>query len=1835
MKRITDLASLMDELLATLTVLPVDTTEWDVLIDAINSFEARLGQTIQQKRDEHETLQKGKEREALQRALLGDQLNQLCNLPREWLAFFELDDAYSWRAEQVSAEQLEKVAQTVDDMRHTIRGHFLAREHAAQSLSEQRRQREELDILEKKFEVARLSLRQVFPTIARLPRPLRPLVPRQPSTESAPPTDPMPPKGTAPEVADEPLPAQNLPAKSPPAAQAAPQSDAKPVPQPSSATERPAQAPPAKPSPATPTPPASQARPQFDTTPVPQPSSATERQAAKPREAIPPQAATTAETAWPVVPPPVRPGDTGPLLPLEPDIAPEPVLPVDTIPEVEMPLWPEDAQTRFFWERLGQGDVAAAYWVSLSLAAQSPGGAPIAPGLLAAVQGAWWLEHERGLLVQELTELGYAYKPGDDLTEQILATAAALLPSLTAPETGLASWLAPERIASPAFGVLVEAIREFSYQSKPLWRDMVTARKGTALHQQQLDKKKAAAREWLGSAHLRRPGFKRATDVWRRWTGVNGRLRAMIEPVAAGDVNQAPTLRQRIAEWRERTPQEWIDQTDAECSGRVPSHNRRIAGPVRDYLINYAEDTVQLAEGWLALIQDDNPDGDRFLRRIDALLNHLAAHQQAAQRELEELQQTAIGTIAVTLRVLQMSLRSLLAFLNVEGGAPSAGFPGQGEVNLYAGLRHRLLLVPEVGIGDGVRDNPEHLDRVAALLDAATERTSVEVLDIFIKRHDFRFGNALIESMNDSEAAAARARLDEAKAHVQAYLVDQLRQIADEIEQAVVDNLIDDGQRAELIDELETARGSTSENYNDVLERLQSVRKRLSKAREAQHELQRLRWEKVVRRLEQNGFPSRRPDDYAELTAFIQRLLDKNDIVVVDERLARLEEVLDEGEGDPQREEFVNLPSTDVYDDFVKLLDQWDREDALRLFKVGDLVGSGRTNEGRGHALLQLASLPQPRRQEVEEAVQSWSKLKQQGHSMGREQVQRHVTVLLRDYLGFTLARPTANEVVSWRGSGQDWAYLTIQMGAGGLSPLPQFGSRHSPNFDVVVLWERPSAETIGARLHNLRLETNNIVVIYLGGLSRQRRLSQLHHNWQSNLSLLILDQYLLLYLARLRTARLPVFFRCALPLARLNPYVETGPVAAEMFKGREDELKGLLDPGGYALVYGGRQLGKSALLQEAERRFHHPEDDRYAHIEDIRSIGDPVSQYEAQPELIWERLQASMVKLGLLNAGSKPDKVLDQIVAMMRANPTRRLLVLFDEADNFLAADQRRNFELVSQLKRLVTETDQRFKIIFAGLHNVQRYENVPNQPLAHLPSLEVRPLEPRAARRLIVEPLEALGFRVKDETPILGILAYSNSHPGLIQLLCHRLLDMLHRQRPHRLGPLVIKREDIEAVYRQREIQEGIRKRFEWTLALDPRYKALAEVMVLEQLQERDSFARTFSAPELRDISRSYWPTAFENADLNEFRGYLNEMVGLGVLVRTQDNEYRLRSPNLVRLMGSPDDILASLSEVTDKAIAPVFDPDSHRAPLDAKTMSRYCPFTFGQSRALSTREFGVGLVFGSPALGIDHAAAAIRTQLVNPERADVGEIRLTAMGGAALRQWLEQALQRVRDGRGLLAYRFVGGTSADALAEQVRAALDFAQQHHRYQQRWVRVLLIFDEAATLEWFHLPPELRSALEKESGDAVTLRKWNRIALEQRLQQHDKMAVERNIRRLQHELGGWPWLLDQLADSWGEGDDPFGNFDTLLKRLKSGDLRQPFLAATGSFLDDTARTVLQSFVHYDTVPISDAVPRVLDESLSLAACQMYVDYLQRLGLIECDGESYRPDPVVGRLLPEP
>jgi len=146
----------------------------------------------------------------------------------------------------------------------------------------------------------------------------------------------------------------------------------------------------------------------------------------------------------------------------------------------------------------------------------------------------------------------------------------------------------------------------------------------------------------------------------------------------------------------------------------------------------------------------------------------------------------------------------------------------------------------------------------------------------------------------------------------------------------------------------------------------------------------------------------------------------------------------------------------------------------------------------------------------------------------------------------------------------------------------------------------------------------------------------------------------------------------CSMPFGYANPYTPfgAGNVPQEMFKGRQEIVHGIMAPNGPAIIYGGRQLGKSAILRRVEDQFHDPRQDRYVYYDDIRDLGSPNS-YQP-PEVIWDRLRDWFVKQGLLSSKSWDShyEFQSDIIRLFENNPKLKILVLLDEADKFLEAD-------------------------------------------------------------------------------------------------------------------------------------------------------------------------------------------------------------------------------------------------------------------------------------------------------------------------------------------------------------------------------------------------------------------------------------------------------------------------------------------------------------------------------------------------------------------------------------
>lgn len=77
---------------------------------------------------------------------------------------------------------------------------------------------------------------------------------------------------------------------------------------------------------------------------------------------------------------------------------------------------------------------------------------------------------------------------------------------------------------------------------------------------------------------------------------------------------------------------------------------------------------------------------------------------------------------------------------------------------------------------------------------------------------------------------------------------------------------------------------------------------------------------------------------------------------------------------------------------------------------------------------------------------------------------------------------------------------------------------------------------------------------------------------------------------------------QCTLPYTIYQPFTNgSGSTADEMFFGRVSELASIRDMTGTSIVYGGRQLGKTALLERAMHLDNNPSRKEYAIKADFR----------------------------------------------------------------------------------------------------------------------------------------------------------------------------------------------------------------------------------------------------------------------------------------------------------------------------------------------------------------------------------------------------------------------------------------------------------------------------------------------------------------------------------------------------------------------------------------------------------------------------------------------------------
>ena len=427
----------------------------------------------------------------------------------------------------------------------------------------------------------------------------------------------------------------------------------------------------------------------------------------------------------------------------------------------------------------------------------------------------------------------------------------------------------------------------------------------------------------------------------------------------------------------------------------------------------------------------------------------------------------------------------------------------------------------------------------------------------------------------------------------------------------------------------------------------------------------------------------------------------------------------------------------------------------------------------------------------------------------------------------------------------------------------------------------------------------------------------------------LIIDRVMLLHLANQPQAeRWNIFLKCALPFHYLNPYVESNTVeiCPEMFIGRRNELEQVTSVGGANIICGGRQLGKTALLHRACK------------LEDSRSVGkwsvfiDIKQEGAASTAVrIFEKLRDECFLTDNVSQTDWNSLTRSIINRINRGTPkTEKFLLLLDEADNFLVDCQKSNYAPVDCLKRIQVETDNRFKFVLAGLHNVMRFhEKVAdaNSTLPQLSTITIKPLPFKEASELLERPLSYLGFRMKPEdNPLIAqILSSTNYYPGLIQFYASRLVRAVCQDNygdANEKPPYWLQEAQIIRLLKDPEFLDNIKEKFMITLGIDQSekgyYRTLSNVLAYCYFDSPERTSTGYTAEQIYNTCKSFDIYSIIELSLNQVGVLLDELIGLNVLRKNVINDetcYIFNRTSFRHMLGDEDDVESVLLEIMEK--------------------------------------------------------------------------------------------------------------------------------------------------------------------------------------------------------------------------------------------------------------------------------------------------------------------------------
>ncbi len=489
--------------------------------------------------------------------------------------------------------------------------------------------------------------------------------------------------------------------------------------------------------------------------------------------------------------------------------------------------------------------------------------------------------------------------------------------------------------------------------------------------------------------------------------------------------------------------------------------------------------------------------------------------------------------------------------------------------------------------------------------------------------------------------------------------------------------------------------------------------------------------------------------------------------------------------------------------------------------------------------------------------------------------------------------------------------------------PIYVFGSEaEKDDFRVVCIFGKMDADRLIETFKDIGSTKNTIILLdYALTIPERQSLARKVKAIYIGKTFAVIDRVVLAYLANhyTETEINRRLMAVIMPYSAFQPYVADSArvMPPEIFMGRKTELEKIESAAGVNIVYGGRQLGKSALLRMAKKDIDCDENGNRSVLVDIKG-----KTYKEAAKKISAAL--SDEKFFHTEMITEDWAVLSRAIKNRLRDESSRIpyfLLLLDEADAFIESCEKIGYAPFDELKDIQSIGSGRFKFVVAGLRNVVRFNRDAalgnNSVLTHLSSLTVKPFRYTEARELLEVPLSYLGFRFPDDEKtdslVSNICGTTNYFPGLIQLYCAKLIEAMKQDYAGypeaTTPPYYVREEHIKRVLADKTLTSQIKEKFDITLKVDEDdyYYIIA---LLCAYVYHVSGKNSFSAEDILSQASEYMISKIDSLGANRVDALMKEMCELNVLQDTGNGSYRFARYSFYQMMGT-------LTEIEDEIL------------------------------------------------------------------------------------------------------------------------------------------------------------------------------------------------------------------------------------------------------------------------------------------------------------------------------